>query len=453
MSNEVGRYYSDNLEKLLKEKLNEFVDKIEKFIKDKSIEDRIVLNNSVYKSIIPFSYKSRVKDSLSIEEKIIRNDIRFQTISNEDLLTKFDDLIGVTILTTTIGFQDIALKYLKLYIEENSQFITEISGLDNKKKIFNNETIKYYHIKLKYCGYPIEIQIKSIFLSAFADIEHTLFYKDYEIHELKNYNKKIMYSLAPMLINIEEILHDIYTYDTSYIESEAMRTKIYSYIESRKNEIFEVTNDNGRLNFVVNQISQILFSYLKETKIEFKEEIFSEGMTESNDKKIIDHFFKESLSFNAITKVLNNSSDFFRNYLLFELRSNENYHEKIDLVSSKIDILLDTMLHISSNEIFKNTNIKKSIKLIELYQHFESSYEDFMEKFQDILEHEQLKDELEELVNSSLILNNIISQKEELTSDISENIKKWLQIKEDEDRISYELSEKILKYILEGWNK
>ncbi|PGD62740.1 hypothetical protein, partial [Bacillus wiedmannii] len=57
MSDSVGIFYSENLEGELKDKLNVLVEKIEKFIKDKALKEGTVINNSVYKSVIPFSYK------------------------------------------------------------------------------------------------------------------------------------------------------------------------------------------------------------------------------------------------------------------------------------------------------------------------------------------------------------------------------------------------------------
>ncbi|MCC2327159.1 hypothetical protein [Bacillus wiedmannii] len=453
MSDSVGIFYSENLEGELKDKLNVLVEKIEKFIKDKALKEGTVINNSVYKSVIPFSYKSRVKSQLSIEEKIIRNDIDIKSISEQSLLSCFDDLIGITILTTTIGFQDIAFKYLKDFFKANEGIITVISGLENKKSIFNNDRIQYYHIKLKYFDYPVEIQIKSVFLSAFADIEHTLFYKDHGIHELKNYNKKIMHSLAPMLINIEEILHDIYTYDISYMESEMLKTKIYTYIDVKKNDIFGVTNDKGKLSFIINQTAQILCSYFIEKNMDFDESIFNEEMDTCKDIKIINHFYKDYLPFNAISKILNDESNFLKTFLLFDLKLDEKYKEKIEVISDKIDIFFEGMLNISDSEIFKNLELKKNIQLKELYQYFEIEQENFIERFQDYFEEESLQEELKKLVNSSIIISNAISNKELLTSDVSKKIEKWFSTQEDENNISYELSENISNYILEGWNK
>lgn len=453
MSDNIGDFYSKNLEGKLKNNLNELIEKIEKFIEDKSIEEGTILNNSVYKSIIPFSYKSRVKSQLSIEEKVIRNDIKLESISEDGLLICFDDLIGITILTTTIGFQDTAFKYLKDFIEANADSIKVISGMESKKSIFNNQRIQYYHIKILYFNYPVEIQIKSVFLSAFADIEHTLFYKDHEIHELKNYNKKIMHSLAPMLINIEEILHDIYTYDISYMESEMLKTKIYNYIDDNKKEIFGIENDRGRLSYVINQTSQILCSYFSEKMIDFDDSMFNGGMTECRDIKIIRHFYKDSISFNAVSRLLNDESDFIKTYLMFELKLDDKYIEKIDYISEKIDIFFDSMINISESDIFKDFDLKTNIKLKELFEHFEIELENFTEKFQDHFEQESVQEEIIQLVNSGIIISNVISKKEILTSEISGKIEQFFAIQEEEENISYDLSESISNYILEGWNK
>lgn len=456
LSRDAGLFYSENLEDELNDILNDLVNKIEKFIKEKSVENGTVLNNSVYKSIIPFSYKTRVKSNISIEEKIIRNDIRLEEINKESLLKKFDDLIGITILTTTIGFQNIAFDYLKTFLDINKDEINVVSGLDNKKTIFDNENIEYYHIKLTYNSYPVEIQIKSIFLNAFADIEHTLFYKDHEIHELKNYNKKILHSLAPMLINIEEILHDIYTYDVSYITIETLRTQIYSYVESRTSDIFGVTNESGKLSFIINQISQIICSYFIERNLEFDENFFESGMVESQDKKIIDYFYKDSLLYSAVSKLMNDDSNFFKNIILFELKTIEKNREKIEIFSKKIDVLLEIMLYISENEMFKNISIKRKLRLLDLYRYFEDIYDDYIDEFEEqikeFVEDDDQKKSLEKFINSSLILKKIVSEDQESIA-LNEIVEKWIARKEEESIIELTTGEKVSQYILERWNR
>lgn len=456
VSDKVGKFYDKSLKEDLKVSLNELQNKIEDFFEKKASIDKSLLKDTVYKSVAPFSYKSRVKDSLSIKEKIIRREINFEEISKENLLKYFDDLIGITILTTTMWYQDAAFKYLEEFLNENTENIEILSGMNKKKPIFDNDNIKYYHIKFKYNGYPVEVQIKSIFLSAFADIEHTLFYKDHEIHELKNYNKKIMHSLAPMLINLEEILHGIYSYDNSYIESELLKTKIYNFIIKRKKKIFGIKKSKEhRLDFVINKISESLSVYFVEKEGKFIQKNLNKGMNGCNDLKIIGYFYKDSLFFNAITKILDDESEFLITYLKYQLKQDIIYKEKVEAnaLAPEINTFIETMLNISNDKLYEGIKLNNNIDLKNVYMKFEEQKEAFNEEFQEYINESLISKEHIDIVNKSLMISNVISDKKILNTELYKKIEKCLEEQETEDDSQImDLNDKLLSYIQEGWN-
>ena len=267
----------------------------------------------------------------------------------------------------------------------------------------------------------MEVQIKSIFLSAFADIEHTLFYKDHEIHELKNYNKKIMHSLAPMLINLEEILHGIYSYDNSYIESELLKTKIYNFIIKRKRKIFGIKNSKEqRLDFVINKISESLSVYFVERGGKFIQKNLNKGMNGCNDLKIIGYFYKDSLFFNAITKILDDESEFLITYLKYQLKQDIIYKEKVEAnaLAPEINTFIETMLNISNDNLYEGIKLNKNIDLKNLYMKFEEQKEAFFEEFQEYINKSLISEEQINIVNKSLIISNVISDKKIVNTEL-----------------------------------
>lgn len=454
LSESVGEYYSDNLEDELKAELKIIMDNLEKYFESRCIEENKIISNSVYESILPFSFKTRIKSKISLEEKIIRNDIKLDSIDDKAILEKFDDLIGITILSTTIRYQDLALEYLLSFIKENEGTIKLLSGSDEKKFLFGNDRIGYYHLKLSYNGFPVEIQIKSIFLSAFADIEHSLFYKDHDIHELKSYNKKIMHSLAPILIDLEEILHGIYTHDKKYIKSELLKTTIYEYLNANKAHIFEIdeNEDRGRLNFILNKATELLYVYFKESDDLFDNSRPPHGMVESTDLKIIQFLYSDSLPHLVISSILNDESDFFRRYLYSELKNDEAYKDKIHLIEDYLIKFLTSLEYISYNEFFRSLQLEKNAHLKRIFDAFINRAELFEEKFQDILDNAQTEGDIINFINACLVIPHLVRDKAELQKNIGTNVESYFKTQEEEELINYDLSEKILEFIFEGWN-
>ncbi|MED3876279.1 hypothetical protein [Lysinibacillus capsici] len=451
-SEEVGTHYVVNLEKTLKNISRELEDDLINYLKRKCIEEDTVINNSVHKSIIPFSLKARIKSKESLEEKVIRNDIYFDPIEDETILINFDDLVGITILTTTIGYHELAHKYFISYINENSD-IELIGDNNNKKKLFGKDRIQYFHLKIKYKGYPVEIQIKSVFLSAFADIEHTLFYKDFEIYELKSYNKKIMHSLAPILIDLEDILHEIYTQDKSYIELDLVKAKIYKSMDSKKNEILNLDGfcDDGKLNYNFNIAAELLTTYFKGKEISFDGNLEIKGMVNGKDKNIIRLLFEKSIEFEIIKAILDDEDNFFENYLRGELIKDEKYKSKITYLDFEIIKFVNGLNNIINYDLFNSKKMKKKINLKLAFSNYIDIIEKFEMKFDESIE--SIDSEILNFIVSCIIVTYIIDDLDEIKNLENNIIFKLLIEKENDEEVSLdmELSEKIQEFIIEEW--
>lgn len=451
-SEEVGNHYSLHLENELKDITKELEDILYNYLKNKCIEEDTVINNSVHKSMIPFSLKTRVKSKESLEEKVIRNDIKFSPIDNSEILTNFDDLIGITILTTTIGYHDLAHRYFINLVNETED-ISIIGVMDKKKPLFGNNRIQYYHLKLLYKNYPVEIQIKSVFLSAFADIEHTLFYKDFDIYELKSYNKKIMHSLAPILIDLEDILHEIYTQDNSYIELEFLKTKIYKYINKNKIEILELEQiaDNGKLNYSFKLAAEMLTTfYLGKDITIFDENMNLERIDYGKDHNIINMLFDKSVQYSIIRGILGNNDKFFENYLRGELKNDDKFKAKITFLDDYLVRFVDGLNYIAVFDQFNALKTKNNIKLKLIFNEFIDIIEKFNGMFEDQIE--VIDKDVMSFVDSCFIISSLVEDIDEFKSIETKEIFKFLLNKEENEELSLDLSDRIQEFIIEEWD-
>lgn len=446
-SEEVASYYSNELEDKLKQELINLTNKMEEFFKSKVIEDGKELNNSVDKSILPFEYKTRVKSKESLEEKIIRNNIHFEDISVEDILDQFDDLIGITIVTTTMGYQELAYEYLEKFIEENRNDLCLVSAKNNVKSLFGNDDIKYYHLKLTFNDYPVEIQIKSTFLSAFADIEHNLFYKNHDIYGIKKYNKNLMHSLAPILIDLETILHDIYTHDKKDYKYEVFKEEVYEFLIKNKPIIFgiEKDEDKNKLNYILKNATEIICVCYKDNR---KNILSIKEIKENQDLKIISFLYKNSMEFFVISKLLNEQSSFFNCYLKNKLKNNKNYKDKIDVIEDLINEFIETLEYMSDYDDISTLQISSEISLEYVFDKFVTHIEKFYEDFQDLIE-DKADREFYMFINTFLIIPYLVEEKEGLNKYVS-LVDEYLDDLEESEYI--ESTHEIKKYIIERWN-
>lgn len=448
-SDKIGGFYSENVEKELKDISNEFEEGLNKYLEKKCSEEGLTRNNSVYKSIMPFSFKSRVKSKDSLEEKVIRYSIAFEDVNKKNILDSFDDLIGITILTKTIGFQDVALNYFKSYVKENKDIKILNEGKE-KKELFGNSRIEYAHLKLKYKNFPIELQIKSVFLSAFADLEHTLFYKDFNIYELKNYNKKFMHLLAPILLDLENILHEIYTQNNSGLKSEKLKSEIYECLRNKKSEILnlETKDEYGKLDFCFNKAAELLSIYYSEKGATFSGEIEIHN-SEDKVENIISLLFDKSIEFEVINSIFEDTDDFFEYYLRGELKKDERYRPKINLLKEQISFFIIGINNIVKYENMKKLKMKEQIKLKDNFNDFLSVHEKFTMEFEEQIE--EIKPEIQNLINSCLIIQSLVEEPSKINLEELELEFQIFKNAEDSGEIDMELSESIQDFIVKEW--
>lgn len=190
-----------------------FYCRISKILKENASEYKLLLNNSVYEEIYLFDIVYRIKSGDSLYYKLIdKNKVfefpeedKYYKEENEtinDLVMTIDDLVGLKISTNLSHDCENVYEILK---EKSLKSNLDINFPSEKTEIMKNG-LEIYKLKGKKNYFRFELQIKSKFDSAWGDLEHNLFYKDYEYYYLKDNNKKIMNEIGKSIKNIENMM-------------------------------------------------------------------------------------------------------------------------------------------------------------------------------------------------------------------------------------------------------
>ncbi|WP_270641910.1 hypothetical protein [Paraclostridium sordellii] len=252
----IVKIYTDEVEKELKNVCDEIKKEIKLILEKYSDEYELILENSVYNDLYLFDISERVKNPESLKHKLISKNLIKGIDCNDkekikDYIIKVDDIIGIKILTNLSKDRKSILNLLK---EKSMDFKSKEICLDEKdidnmpEKMKNGRDI--YKIKGIYKElYKFELQIKSKIDSAWGDLEHNLFYKDYEFNYIKDNNKKIMNNIGDLLEQIEKLLLTVRESKSKFNEDyelmkvkKSISDKYSKYIEEKfkTKSIFEI---------------------------------------------------------------------------------------------------------------------------------------------------------------------------------------------------------------------
>lgn len=254
--------YSENLENVLKEEIVNLRTILKECVKKHAKEKEfcLIISNDASSEIELYEMVDRVKNPESLAEKIIRNQEFFDLMDKEGdelinlLIEKNDDLMGLRFLVSLSCDCKRLFDLLDCYheeLEENDVFFLNLK--QNPQTMRNGRSI--YRIKGKYKTYPFELQIKSKVDSAWADIEHMLFYKDYQFSYIQSTNKQVMKKLGDLLDQVDELMIQVRESQTSY-EKERKEMEFTQYLGKRfRNQI------NGIIGsaFVLSDYRRVLF--------------------------------------------------------------------------------------------------------------------------------------------------------------------------------------------------
>lgn len=203
----------------------------------------------------------RVKSPESLKGKILKNSSHIKFVSGSELISDLNDIIGVRVICLLHSYED----YVWNYLQENFT-VTKLEGLDYLvfedilwlKKIQlpvpqkNGHPIYkiHGHYKKSEVTFNFELQIKSLVHMLWGEIEHMLFYKNYEYLLENDTYGYIMDTLYNSLISIDSQLESIKKQmlgkDESIIFSELKRMLakiLYESVNPTIDQLFECKFD------------------------------------------------------------------------------------------------------------------------------------------------------------------------------------------------------------------
>lgn len=257
--NKIIRLYESNY-KQFETVASEIKEKISAILENSSTSKgyNLFYRNSVHSGKY-YSITDRVKKPNSLREKLIRNSdiLRIMDIygiidvsdveTNEKALIKYlhkyDDLIGIKIVTELKRDCDNVYKLLEdnmqILIEENIQFY-DFEPQPRKMK----NGLDIYNIKGIYKdAYGFELQIKSKIDSAWGDIDHEIFYKNYDYFPITSTVQVTMNHVGKLLTEIENMLYSIRSANNNY-EAQGKKIRFIDQILQKHGEqVKQLTND------------------------------------------------------------------------------------------------------------------------------------------------------------------------------------------------------------------
>lgn len=222
---------------------------LEYFFKEKFLDLDNILNIS-----------SRVKSSMSLKEKIFRNNFYLKYDSPGELIENLSDLIGVRIECRFI--EDEEEVYGKLFEifnkpEENGYYYNEgkpniLLKLDEKQPQLQKNGFGIYKIDGKYIKdnrvLKFELQIKSLVNVFWGEVEHKVLYKNYKYLLTEELFKDVMYSLRENLSMVDRQLMILFNHLKDMDESniDKRREQLESILSKL---IYEIYSEKTKKEF------------------------------------------------------------------------------------------------------------------------------------------------------------------------------------------------------------
>jgi ppGpp synthetase/RelA/SpoT-type nucleotidyltranferase len=195
----------------------------------KNLIDEFAVNYSLTKANSVRNLKfygivHRVKEKESFSEKLIRNNdynlfidnlVDLGNINQPELKTsikEIDDLIGIKILT------DLNIDSINMFkLISSTNFIKKLSekGIEINPEDISIQPVRMknglniFKLRCTFETWKFELQIKSKLESAWGDMEHSIFYKDYKITPVRDLAQQSMNHIGKLLIEIDQFLQEI----------------------------------------------------------------------------------------------------------------------------------------------------------------------------------------------------------------------------------------------------
>lgn len=387
--NDIRRELISNQE-LIVDKLKELVDKY-------AGDYGLTKSNSVRKLKF-YSFVSRVKEKDSFSEKLIRNnDYNFFDSELDDLekidsvrlkekIKDLDDLIGVKILTD-LNIDSInmfklvsSVKFLK-ELKENGIIINS-DDLSDQPVIMKNG-LNIFKLRCEYETWKFELQIKSKLESAWGDMEHSIFYKDYKLTPVRDLAQHSMIHIGKLLLEIDGFLEEIREANDNFSDNSKAILFSNDFETTYSTQVSDILKGIGYNFKKIASLSYNLHSigiemleseklnsdYLSlscekyESYIEFRNEDFdlqifeaillsntNENINENNLEIVLDEYF-ENINSSYIQATIQNS-----------------VVQDTELAEKYVKLFFDTCVKFNCKEFVLNTkNVLKHIENLKLF--------------------------------------------------------------------------------------
>ncbi len=261
--------FQDDLENQAKSIANKF----KSLLNDVGADQGLISRNSV-RDIKYFALVYRIKESDSLLEKFYRGnllqinfkDFKFASGKHvikerNNVITTFkkcEDIIGIKILT---DLNEDCKKVLTI-LKDNEDYLNEQQIILNKKDLSAQPTImknglEIYKINGKYTGtYSFELQIKSKIVSAWGDMEHAIFYKDYFISPVRESTQATMNHIGKLLYQIDDFLVSVRNANKEFESNVTVSTFLSWFNDNYSNKI---KNKLSGVGFKIDSISEALY--------------------------------------------------------------------------------------------------------------------------------------------------------------------------------------------------
>ncbi|CAA0248471.1 putative PpGpp synthetase catalytic domain-containing protein (RelA/SpoT-type nucleotidyltranferase) [Tenacibaculum maritimum] len=374
------------------------VDTLKELI-DKYAEDfQLTRNNSVRKLNF-YRIVHRVKEKGSFSEKLIRNNQynlfidNLKDLDNIDLpnlkltIKKIDDLIGIKILT------DLNIDSINMFeLIRSSNFISELAqkGIKINPQDIGNQPVtmknglNIFKLRCSYEGWNFELQIKSKLESAWGDMEHSIFYKDYKITPVRDLAQQSMNHIGKLLIQIDSFLQEIREANNNFSINSNIILFINNFEKLYTDKVSEVLNGINynfkkiaaltyNINLVNNNILKDL--NLKTEHLSFlcsKYSFYINSRNKDFDLQIFESIVLASLNVNItednIETSLDNFFDLIKQSYIKMILDNLIVQDE-ELATRYVNLFYNTCIDHNCKEFILNTkNVSKHINNIKLFE-------------------------------------------------------------------------------------
>ena len=276
IAEEVSIYYQNELYNKLKDIEADLEKNIDSIVKSHVEEYKLIYQNDSSNEIKLYEISGRVKEKDSLKEKIVRDQLYFilnEANKNEYiniLKNNMDDLIGLRYLMSLTFDCKQMYELILNYKDEFKVKGIKFNDLENNPQVMKNGR-RIYRIKGEYEDYKFELQIKSKIDSAWADIEHMLFYKNFNFSYIQGTNKKVMNKIGGLLEKIDDLMLQVRESQDEYDEkvddmdfSQYLRKR---YVDLMRNKLGS--------SYILTEYRNSIFRMFKVLKPETRDRVLS----------------------------------------------------------------------------------------------------------------------------------------------------------------------------------